>query len=238
MSVVVASAMPHLIAAPILLPLLSAALMLLVSERHWRWQAGLNVLTCLIGLAVSVGLLAWVAARDAPLAFGVYLPSHWPVPFGIVLVLDRLSALMLVLTAVVALSSLLFALARWQRAGVRFHPLFQIQLMGLNGAFLTGDLFNLFVFFEIMLVASYGLLLHGSGRARVQAGLHYIAVNLVAALLFLIGVSLIYGTAGTLNMADLAARTMAAGEKLPDADPMYLRRPDATPPPPRKPARP
>ncbi len=80
------------------------------------------------------------------------------------------------------------------------------MLVGVNGAFLTGDLFNLFVFFEIMLAASYGLLLHGSGPARVKAGLHYIAVNLAASSLFLIGVSLIYGAAGTLNMADLALR--------------------------------
>ena len=206
MSGVVASTMPHLIAAPVLLPLLSAGLILLISEHRRRWQAGLNVLACLIGLVMSVGLLAWVAARDAPLAFGVYLPSNWPVPFGIVLVLDRLSALMLVLTAVVAMASLMFALARWQRAGVHFHALFQIQLMGLNGAFLTGDLFNLFVFFEVMLVASYGLLVHGSGRARVQSGLHYIAVNLFASSLFLLGAAMLYGVTGTLNMADMAAK--------------------------------
>ena len=78
--------------------------------------------------------------------------------------------------------------------------------MGLNGAFLTGDLFNLFVFFEVLLAASYGLALHGSGPLRVRAGLHYIAINLAASLLFLIGVSLIYGVTGTLNMADLATR--------------------------------
>ncbi|GMN81152.1 hypothetical protein GmRootV512_53610 [Variovorax sp. V512] len=67
---------------------------------------------------------------------------------------------------------------------MHFHPLLQLQLMGLNGAFLTGDLFNLFVFFEVMLAASYGLLLHGSGRLRVRAGLHYIAINLAASSLF------------------------------------------------------
>jgi multicomponent K+:H+ antiporter subunit D len=126
--------------------------------------------------------------------------------FGIVLVLDRLSALMLVLTSLLGLAALLYSLARWQRMGPHFHALFQFQLMGLNGAFLTGDLFNLFVFFEVLLAASYGLALHGSGVARVKAGLHYIAINLAASLLFLIGVSMIYGVAGTLNMADLAAR--------------------------------
>jgi multicomponent K+:H+ antiporter subunit D len=135
---------------------------------------------------------------------GVYLAANWQAPFGIVLALDRLSAMMLVLTSVVALASIVFAGARWHRAGVHFHPLFQFQLMGLAGAFLTADLFNLFVFFEIMLAASYGLLLHGSGRPRVQAGLHYIAINLAASSLFLVGVSMLYGITGTLNMADLA----------------------------------
>ena len=126
--------------------------------------------------------------------------------FGIVLVVDRLSALMLVLTAMLALPVLVYSLARWDRAGVHYHPLFQFLLMGVNGAFLTGDLFNLFVFFEVFLAASYGLLLHGSGAARVKASLHYIVVNLLASLLFLIGAAVLYGVAGTLNMADLAVR--------------------------------
>src|SRR5690606_17185990 len=96
------------------------------------------------------------------------------------------------------------ALARWDRAGPRFQALFLLQVMGLNGAFLTGDLFNLFVFFEILLAASYGMLLHGFGPERIKAGLHYVAINVGASLLFLIGVALIYGVSGTLNMADLA----------------------------------
>jgi multicomponent K+:H+ antiporter subunit D len=150
------------------------------------------------------------AAPDGmPSRIGVYRLGNWPAPFGIVLVADRLSALMLLLTSIPAAASLVFSLARWHRAGAHFHSLFQFLLAGLNGAFLTGDLFNLFVFFELLLAASYGLVLHGSGPARVKAGLHYIAVNLVASLLFLIGVSLIYGIAGTLNMADLAARIPA-----------------------------
>ena len=119
---------------------------------------------------------------------------------------DRLSALMLLLTSILGSAAVVFSLARWHRAGAHFHSLFQFLLMGVNGAFLTGDLFNLFVFFELLLAASYGLALHGSGAARVKAGLHYIVVNLAASLLFLIGVSLIYGVSGTLNMADLAAR--------------------------------
>jgi multicomponent K+:H+ antiporter subunit D len=116
---------------------------------------------------------------------------------------------MLLVTGVVSAASLMFSLARWHRAGVHFHPLFQLQLMGLNGAFLTADLFNLFVFFEVMLVASYGLLLHGSGRERVRAGLHYIAINLLASSLFLVGVAMLYGITGTLNMADMAQKIPA-----------------------------
>ena len=95
---------------------------------------------------------------------------------------------------------------------MHFHSLFQFLLMGVNGAFLTHDLFNLFVFFEVMLAASYGLLLHGYNAARLQAGMQYIAVNLVASLLFLIGVALIYASTGTLSMADLAARIASAGD--------------------------
>ena len=113
---------------------------------------------------------------------------------------------MLVLVGVVSLSAALYAESSWARAGAYFHPLFQIQLMGLNGAFLTGDLFNLFVFFEVMLAASYGLSLHGSGWPRVRSGLHYIAVNLLASSLFLVGLAVLYGVMGTLSMADVAVK--------------------------------
>ncbi|MGH7104577.1 MAG: monovalent cation/H+ antiporter subunit D [Acetobacteraceae bacterium] len=197
----------HLVIAPVVLPLVAGALMLLLDERHRTVRAAINVVSTFVLAAVAVALLRMAEAAPGPAA--VYLLGGWPAPFGIVLVLDRLSALMLVLTGVLASAALLFSLARWHRAGVHFHALFQFLLMGLNGTFLTGDLFNLFVFFELLLAASYGLALHGSGPERVRAGLHYIAVNLAASLLFLIGVSLIYAVTGTLNMADLAVRIPA-----------------------------
>lgn len=199
----------HWVVAPVLLPLATAALILLLGEGRHGLKAAVSVLSTSVGLAVAVSLLLGVAQHEAPMAFGVYLPGNWPVPFGIVLVADRLSALMAVLTGCVGLASLLFALARWQHAGAYFHVLFQLQLMGLYGAFLTADLFNLFVFFEVLLAASYGLLLHGGGSERVRAGLHYIAINLVASLLFLIGVAVLYGVTGTLNMADIAQKLPA-----------------------------
>lgn len=207
---------PHLIIAPVLLPLITAALMLALGDKRRDSLAWINVGSCLVGLVLSV-VLAWSVHHGvAPASpgqpsssigtLGIYLPANWQVPFGIVLVLDRLSSAMLFLTSVMALAAIVFAVARWDRIGVNFHPLFQVQLMGLNGAFLTGDLFNLFVFFEVLLAASYGLLLHAPGHTRVRAGLHYIAINLVGASFFLVGAALLYGVTGTLNMADMAAR--------------------------------
>jgi multicomponent K+:H+ antiporter subunit D len=199
----------HLMIAPVVLPLLAGAIMLAIGgERRRGVNAALNLATTFALLAVAVVLVRDADASPTGVA-GVYRLGNWPPPFAIVLVVDRLAALMVLLTSLLAASAVVFSLARWHRVGVLFHPLFQFLLMGVNGAFLTGDIFNLFVFFEILLAASYGLALHGAGAARVMAGLHYIVINLAASLLFLIGVSLIYGVAGTLNMADLAARIPA-----------------------------
>ena len=205
-------AMPHLIIAPILLPMATAALMLLLGDTRRPLKAVVNVLSCVLGVAMAIGLVFWVQHTSGVQAVGVYLPANWPVPYGIVLVADRLSAMMVLLTSVLGLAAVLYASARWHKAGVHFHPLFQLQLMGLYGAFLTADLFNLFVFFEIMLTASYGLLLHGSGWARVRSGLHYIAMNLMASSMFLIGVAMLYGVTGTLNLADMAIMVPAIPE--------------------------
>ncbi|MGV3493344.1 MAG: monovalent cation/H+ antiporter subunit D [Ramlibacter sp.] len=196
----------HLLLFPVLVPLVAAAVLLALGDRRHRLKAGLNVAAMLANFGVVLWLFSLVQQGAPAEAIRVYLPGNWPVPFGIVLVLDRLSALMLLLAACMGLASLLFSLARWHRANVHFHPLLQLQLMGLNGAFLTGDLFNLFVFFEVLLAASYGLLLHGGGVTRVKPGLHYIVVNLVASFFFLFGVAMLYGVTGTLNMADIAQK--------------------------------
>lgn len=198
----------HLIIAPIVLPLVAAALLLFFDDRERVLKATISLLTTVALLGISILLLraahAGGTGQDGRVM--VYLLGNWPPPFAIVLVLDRLSAMMLLLTSVLSIPALLFSLARWQKAGPHFHTLYLLLLMGLNGSFLTGDLFNLFVFFEVMLAASYALVLHGSGVARVKAGMHYIAINLAASFLFLIGVAIIYGVTGTLNMADLAVR--------------------------------
>ncbi|OYW30640.1 MAG: monovalent cation/H+ antiporter subunit D [Caulobacter sp. 12-67-6] len=199
--------MAHLVVTPIVMPLAVGAVMLFLGARRRRWEAGLAIAAC---AALLLNAIALVVLTDADGLSRAYRMGDWPASFAIVLVADRLSALMLVLAATLGLVSTIFALSRWSRHGPYFYALVQFLLMGLNGAFLTGDLFNLFVFFEVLLAASYGLLLHGSGPLRVKAGLHYIVINLGASLLFLIGVSMIFGVTGTLNMAVLAERIAAA----------------------------
>jgi multicomponent K+:H+ antiporter subunit D len=195
----------HLIIAPIVVPFLAGALTLIYDERQRRAKLAIGLLSCAATLLAAIELLARSKGSDLTGGndIGFYLLGDWSAPYGIVLVVDRLSAMMLVLTGLLALPALIFSAAGTHRQGQHFHAIFQFLLMGLNGAFLTGDLFNLFVFFEVLLAASYGLLMHGGGEAKVRSGLHYIAINLAASLLFLVGVSLVYGVTGTLNMAHL-----------------------------------
>ena len=195
---------------PVLLPAATAILLLLLGDvggsahGHPKRLAARRIAlgSALLGLGLAV-LLALQA--DTGL-LAVYRLGDWPAPFGVVLVVDRLAALMLVLTAAVALPVLLVASGGWDTHGRYFHALLQFQLMGLNGVFVTGDLFNLFVFFEVLLVASYVLMLHGGGPERLRVGLHYVLLNLAASALFLIGAALVYAMTGTLNLADLALR--------------------------------
>jgi len=192
--------MSHLVIAPILLPLLAGILLLLLRSLDIRWRRALGLAAMLAQVAVAITLLQTVL--DGPLL--VYALGNWQAPYGIVLVADPLAAWMVLITALLGLFALLYALRGADQAGRHFHVLFQLQLFGLQGAFLTGDLFNLFVFFEILLLASYGLLLHGSGPQRSRAGLHFVVINLAGSTLFLFAVGTLYGTFGTLNMADLA----------------------------------
>ncbi|MEA3639313.1 MAG: monovalent cation/H+ antiporter subunit D [Lamprobacter sp.] len=195
----------HLIIAPILVPLLIGILLVLLRGSATPLRRTISMLGVQLLLAVSLGLLLQVVNGELL----VYQLGSWGAPYGIVLVADRLSAAMVTLTSVLALFAMMHAIQGSDRRGRQYHVLFQFLLMGLNGAFLTGDLFNLFVFFEILLIASYGMLLHGGGAARSKAGLHYVIVNLVGSSLFLFAVGTLYGVLGTLNMADLSLRVAA-----------------------------
>ncbi|MEB4996864.1 monovalent cation/H+ antiporter subunit D [Pseudomonas aeruginosa] len=202
--------MSHWLILPILLPLFVGSLLLLPLAE--RWQRGLSLLAALALIPLSLLLIRTAASGD----LSVYALGNWAAPFGIVLMLDRLAALMLLATAVLGSAALIYALRGDDRLGKHFHALFQFQLLGINGAFLTGDLFNLFVFFEILLIASYALLLHGGGAERVRSGLHYVILNLVGSAFFLIAVGTLYGLTGTLNMADMAQKiAMADAERAP-----------------------
>jgi multicomponent K+:H+ antiporter subunit D len=136
----------------------------------------------------------------------IYALGGWQPPFGIVLVADRFSALLLAVTAVIAFCAGIYSADQEDRQSALFYPLFLFQIMGINGAFLTGDLFNLFVFFEILLIASYALLIHGGGKEKTKAGFHYVTLNLIGSALFLVALGTLYGTLGSLNMADMSAK--------------------------------
>ncbi|PCJ05339.1 MAG: monovalent cation/H+ antiporter subunit D [Rhodobacteraceae bacterium] len=195
--------MNHLLIAPVVLPALVAPFTIMVLRHHLSLQRIFSLASTIALLAITLVL----AAQAADGTVQVYELGNWPAPFGIVLVLDRLSALMLLLTSGLALAVVLYAIGSgWDARGRHFHALLQFQMMGILGAFLTGDAFNLFVFFEVLLIASYGLMIHGGGAKRLQAGVQYVVYNLLGSSLFLFALGTIYSVTGTLNMADLAVR--------------------------------
>jgi multicomponent K+:H+ antiporter subunit D len=196
----------HWIIAPVLLPAILGAFIVLTMRGDLLLQRIFG-LAGTVALTAICGALLYGATVAPPEA---YFLGDWPAPFGIVLVLDRLSALMVTLTAILALVVQLYAIGSgWDARGKHFHALVMFQLMGLCGAFLTGDMFNLFVFFEVLLIASYGLMIHAGGKARLRAGVQYVAFNLVGSTLFLFALATLYSVTGTLNMADLALRAPA-----------------------------
>ncbi|WP_424979048.1 monovalent cation/H+ antiporter subunit D [Leisingera sp. S232] len=208
--------MEHLLIAPVVLPALVAPFIIMVLRHHLDLQRIFSLASVVLLAAVSLTL----AAQAADGTVKVYELGDWPAPFGIVLVLDRLSAMMIVLTSLLALPVLLYAIGSgWDTRGANFHALFQFQLMGIMGAFLTGDAFNLFVFFEVLLIASYGLMIHSGSTRRFQAGVQYVVFNLLGSTLFLFALGTLYSVTGTLNMADLAVKVA----QIPAEDTALLR---------------
>lgn len=208
--------MPHLIILPVVLPAMLAPLIVLAMRHDLGLQRVFGLAGSGLLALLSVWLL-WSATTDGP---QLYRLGDWPAPFGIVLMLDRLSAMMVALTSLLALFVQLYVIGTgWDARGKHFHALFLFQLMGLNGAFLTGDAFNLFVFFEVLLIASYGLMIHGAGNDRLRAGVQYVGFNLIGSTLFLFALASIYAVTGTLNMADLAVKVPA----LPDGEAALIR---------------
>jgi multicomponent K+:H+ antiporter subunit D len=192
--------MSDLLLLPLLVPLAGGLLPLLGWRTGLAVERGASLAATLAMLAVAIALFA-VAGEGRIL---VYAVGDWQAPFGITL--DRLAAWMILITSIVAAAAMLFSVGRSDESGRHFHVLFQFQLMGIYGAFLAADLFNLFVFFEVLLIASYALLSHGSRPERTMAAVRVAVLNLLGSAVFLVAIACIYSAAGSLNFADLALR--------------------------------
>ncbi|NNL18839.1 MAG: Na+/H+ antiporter subunit D, partial [Boseongicola sp.] len=192
--------MSWLLSLPLLIPFVAGVVSFLLKDGPGgRWASVLGSAAML----VASGVLLATVLREGVVAGQM---GGWPAPFGITLVADYLSAVMVVITAITALAVSIYAMADVEAriARLGYHALFQILIAGVAGAFLTGDLFNLYVWFEVMLIASFGLLVMGGTKEQIDGGVKYVALNLVSTILFLTGIGLMYGMTGTLNMADLA----------------------------------
>jgi len=192
-----------LLILPILIPMLACAL----SAALWGRARAQRAVTFVAAAALllAAGLLVARVVQDGVLASQM---GDWPAPFGITLVADLLAAAMVAITAIMYAATAVYAQAEdtARREAEGWHPLLAALVLGVCGAFLAGDLFNLYVWFEVMLIASFGLLVLGGGREQLDAGIKYVMLNLVATTVFLIAVGLLHGLTGTLNMADLAQK--------------------------------
>ena len=185
---------------PLVLPFATAVIAYLTRfSSSGRW---VSVTGSLLQLLAAVSLMV-VVLREGVIAGQM---GGWPAPFGITLVADLLSAVMVLITSIVAVAVSIYALADIELGKERlgYHALFQVLIAGVTGAFLTGDLFNLYVWFEVMLIASFGLLVLGGRAEQIDGGVKYVALNLVSTIMFLTGIGLLYGMTGTLNLADLS----------------------------------
>jgi len=194
--------------APLLVPLATAVAVLVVGF-SWRLQVGVSV-AGVRGYALAVAVLFDRVAGGGTL---VYQVSGWPAPFGITLVADALSTFMLGLAATVAVAAVLFSVRAVDPfgQGLSYHALLHFMLVGVTGSFLTGDLFNLFVWFEVMLMASYVLVVFYSGPEQTRAALQYVVLNLIGSAVMLLAIGGLYAVTGTLNMADVARRLADPG---------------------------
>lgn len=188
---------------PFIIPMLGATLAVLLAKQR-PFARGVVLTTVLAMVAYSIWLLV-VVLNDGR---QVTQAANWLAPFGITLIADGMSALMLSTTSLLVLGTLIYSFYSLDPAYERyfFYPLLLLLLLGVSGAFLTGDLFNLYVWFEVLLLASFGLITLGGSRPQLEGGLKYMVLNLVGSTMFLIGCGLIYGTVGTLNMAHIAER--------------------------------
>jgi multicomponent Na+:H+ antiporter subunit D len=201
--------MNNLIILPIIIPLFTA-IILIFFKKTLKVQKWISAIASFAGIVISCVIVQAVHVDGIQtLAIG-----NWNAPYGIVLVADMYSSLLVLTTSIIAFTSLLFAFSSisHDREKFFFYPGVQFLILGVTGAFLTGDLFNLFVFFEVMLMSSYLLLVLGSSKIQLQESIKYILVNVISSALFVIAVAYLYAVTGTLNMADLSMRISEMGQ--------------------------
>jgi multicomponent Na+:H+ antiporter subunit D len=201
--------MSWLVVLPLAIPLATAVAGLLTLG-HSRLQRAIALCGTLAAPGAAIALLA-TSWSQGPI---VLRAGGWPSPFGITLVADVFAGIMVLLAAIIGVAAIVFSVGVIDRGRERngYYPLTQILLMGVSGAFLTGDLFNLYVWFEVLLMASFVLMVLGGRRPQFEGGLKYVGLNLIASVMFLTGVGLLYGITGTLNMADLALKLRGQGD--------------------------
>ncbi len=203
--------MTQTILLPILLPLVSIIVLLVL-----RGSKLLQQVIGLSGIALQLGVALFLFHEVNTHGIQVIQVGNWPAPYGITLVVDTLSAIMLIMSGLIGLLVAIYALPtiddRFQR--LSFFPLSHALLMGVNGAFLTGDVFNLYVWFEVMILSSFVLLTMGGKSKQLDGAIKYVTMNLISSLLFLAGIGLLYGKTGTLNMADLAVKIRESDESI------------------------
>ncbi|HAS4581398.1 TPA: Na+/H+ antiporter subunit D [Vibrio cholerae] len=185
---------------PVVISLLTAVAIFLAGRKRWLTN-GLSVICSVINLFTGALLTISIYTHGpASIAFG-----QWPAPFGIVFVADLLSVAMVMVTAIIGLVSVIYAIADLSAkpSYARYHALLHVLLAGVYGAFLTGDIFNLYVWFEVMLIASFGLMVLDANQQQIDGAIKYVLLNLISTLVFLLSIGLLYGATGTLNLADL-----------------------------------
>jgi len=199
--------MERFIVLPVLIPLFTGIVGLLLRARMSAVRA-----VSLAGSVMSLAVAIWLLACTSDGSVLVSQMNGWPAPYGITFVVDLFSAIMLTLTALVSVAVLVYSFSSMDSGRERtgYYALYQFLLMGVCGSFVTGDLFNLYVFFEVMLISSFGLMTLGGERAQLEGGLKYVVINMVSSILFLSALGILYGTTGTLNMAHLSQRLAQA----------------------------
>lgn len=195
--------MNNLVILPIIIPFIIGAV-LIIFAKHYKLQRVISGFAAIIMLLFSI-YLTFIVYQDGII---VLEAGNWSAPFGIVLVADMLATLMLLLTAIISTACLFFAFKTVapKREKFFFYPFYFFLLVGVNGAFLTGDIFNLFVFFEVLLLSSYGLIVHGGTKYQLRESFKYVVINVFTSALFVVAIAWLYSVTGTLNMAHIAER--------------------------------